>query len=179
MIRPTIQSNIHPKSFAIAAATALVVAMAAPSAGHAEYRMAGHPAPVNALPHPPMKPLQTGTVVAAPASQAQPPRIMPSAAPSVAMGHAEDTGHPGDQGHDRSPRDARIIVIGVPSAYYYGAATYYAPGYYGDQYSDGGPAVGPSPLGEVNATSCSLAYSSYDPQSGTYIGDDGLAHSCP
>ena len=186
MIRPIVKSRnyikIH-KSFGFAAATALVVAMAAPSAGHAEYRMGGHPAPVNALPHPPMRPLQTGTVVAAPASQAQPPRIMPSAAPSVAMGHAEDTGHPGDQGHDRghdrSPRDARIIVVGVPLAYYYGAATYYAPGYYGDQYSDGGPAVGPSPLGEVDATSCSLAYSSYDPQSGTYIGDDGMAHSCP
>ena len=181
MIRPIVKSRnyikIH-KSFGFAAATALVVAMAAPSASHAEYRMAGHPAHVNALPHPPMRPLQTGTVVAAPASQAQPPRIMPSA-PSVAMGHAEDTGHPGDQGHDRGRRDARIIVVGVPSAYYYGAATYYAPSYYGDQYSDGSPAVGPSPLGEVDATSCSLAYSSYDPQSGTYIGDDGLAHSCP
>jgi BA14K-like protein len=182
MIRPIIKSknyiNIH-QSFGIAAATALVVATAAPSAGHAEYRLAGHPAHVNAPPHPPMRPLQTGTVVAAPTSQAQPPRIMPSAAPSVATGHAEDTAHPGDQGHDRSRRDARIIVVGVPSAYYYGAATYYAPGYYGDQYSDGGPAVGPSPLGEVDATSCSLAYSSYDPQSGTYTGDDGMAHSCP
>ncbi len=185
MIRPIIQSrnyiNIH-KSFGIAAMTALVVAVAAPGASHAEYRSAGHPAHVNALPRPPMRPLQTGAVVAAPASQALPPRMQAlpprimSSAPSVAMGHAEDTGHAGDHGHDRGPR---IIVVGVPSAFYYGPPTYYAPGYYGDEYSDGGPAVGPSPLGDVNATSCALAYSSYDPRSGTYIGDDGLAHPCP
>jgi len=185
MIHPTIKSknyiDIH-KSFGIAAATALVVAIAAPGAGHAEYRLAGHPAHENAAPRPPMRPLQTGTVVAAPAARAQPPRVIQSA-PSVAMGHAEDTGHAGDRSHDRGhdsvPRDARIIVVGVPSTYYYGAPTYYAPGYDSDQYSDGGPALGPSPLGDVNATSCALAYSSYDPQSGTYIGDDGIAHPCP
>jgi len=124
MIRPTMKSNIHPKRFAAAAATALVVALAATGASHAEYRFAGHPAHVNALPRPPMRPLQTGTAVAAPAAQAQPPRLMQST-PSVAMGHAEDGGHADDHGHDRGPR---IIVVGVPSTYYYGAATYYAPG---------------------------------------------------
>ena len=175
MIRPTMKSNTHPKNFAVAAATALVVALAATGASHAEYRFAGHPAHVNALPRPPMRPLQTGTAVAAPAAQAQPPRLMQST-PSVAMGHAEDGGHADDHGHDRGPR---IIVVGVPSTYYYGAATYYAPGYYGDQYSDGGPATGPSPLGDTGANDCAQAYSSYDPQSGTYIGDDGLAHPCP
>jgi hypothetical protein len=175
MIRPTMKSNIHPKRFAVAAATALVVALAATGASHAEYRFAGHPAHVNALPRPPMRPLQTGTAVAAPAAQAQPPRLMQST-PSVAMGHAEDGGHADDHGHDRGPR---IIVVGVPSTYYYGAATYYAPGYYGDQYSDGGPATGPSPLGDTGANDCAQAYSSYDPQSATYIGDDGMAYSCP
>jgi hypothetical protein len=175
-------STIHAKGFGAATAVALVLAIAAPAASHAEYRISGHSAHVNALPHQPMRPLQTGTVVAAPAAQALPPRVVQSA-PSVAMGHAEDTGHAGDQGrdrgHDSGPRNARIIVVGVPSTYYYGAPTYYAPGYYGDQYSDGGPATRPSPLGDVNASNCAQAYSSYDPQSGTYIGDDGLAHSCP
>ena len=175
MIRPTMKSNTHPKNFAVAAATALVVALAATGASHAEYRFAGHPAHVNALPRPPMRPLQTGTAVAAPAAQAQPPRLMQST-PSVAMGHAEDGGHADDHGHDRGPR---IIVVGVPSTYYYGAATYSAPGYYGDQYSDGGPATGPSPLGDTGANDCAQAYSSYDPQSATYIGDDGMAYSCP
>ena len=178
MIRPTMKSNTHPKNFAVAAATALVVALAATGASHAEYRFAGHPAHVNALPRPPMRPLQTGTGVAAPAAQAQPPRLMQST-PSVAMGHAEDGGHADDHGHDRGLPAARIIVVGVPSTYYYGAATYYAPGYYGDQYSDGGPATGPSPLGDTGANDCAQAYSSYDPQSATYIGDDGMAHSCP
>jgi hypothetical protein len=181
MIRPIINARIH-KSFGIAAATALVVAIATPGASHAEFRSAGHPAHVNALPRPPMRPLQTGTVVAAPAAQALPPRVVQSA-PSVAIGHAEDTGHAGDQGHDRGHdpgrRDARIIVIGVPSTYYYGVPTYYAPGYYGDQYSDGGPATGPSPLGDTSASNCAQTYSSYDPQSGTYIGDDGMVHPCP
>jgi hypothetical protein len=173
---------ITSKGFGAATAITVVLAIAAPGASHAEYRIAGHPAHVNALPRPPIRPLQTGNVVAAPASQALPPRMQAlpprimSSAPSVAMGHAEDTGHAGDHGHDRGPR---IIVVGVPSAFYYGPPTYYAPGYYGDEYSDGGPAVGPSPLGDVNATSCALAYSSYDPRSGTYIGDDGLAHPCP
>jgi len=175
-------STIHAKGFGAATAVALVLAIAAPAASHAEYRISGHPPGVNAPSRPPMRPLQTGAVVAAPAAQALPPRVVQSA-PSVAMGHAEDTGHAGDRGrdrgHDSGPRDARIIVVGVPSTYYYGAPTYYAPGYYGDQYSDGGPATGPSPLGDVNATNCAQAYSSYDPQSGTYIGDDGNAHPCP
>ncbi|MGA2996583.1 hypothetical protein [Bradyrhizobium sp.] len=173
-------SSIHAKGFGAATAIALVLAMAAPAANHAEYRGAGHPAHVNALPRPPMRPLQTGTVVAAPAAQALPPRVVPSA-PSVAIGHAEEIGHVGDQGHDRGHesgrRDARIIVVGVPSTYYYGAPTYDAPG--NDQYSDGGPATGPSPLADVNASNCAQASSSYDPQSGTYNGDDGLAHPCP
>jgi hypothetical protein len=184
MTRPIINAknyiNIH-KSFGFAAATALVVAIAAPGASHAEYRAAGHPSRENALPYQPMRPLQTGTVVAVPAARAQPPHIVQSA-PSVAMAHREDIGHAGDRSHDRAhdpgQRDARIIVV-VPSTYYYGGPAYDAPGYDGDQYSDGGPATGPSPLGDVNATSCALAYSSYDPQSGTYIGDDGIAHPCP
>jgi hypothetical protein len=107
---------------------------------------------------------------------------MPSSVPSVAMGHAADTGHAGDQsrdrGHDPGRRDARIIVV-APSTYDYGPQTSYAPGYYGNPYSDGGPAVGPSPPDDANAAGCAQAYSSYDPQSGTYIGDDGVAHPCP
>jgi hypothetical protein len=110
MIRPTIKSNTHPKSFAIAAATALAVVIAATGASHAEYRIAGHPAHVNALPRPSMRPLQTGTAIAAPAAQAQPPRVMQST-PSVAMGRAEESGHAGDHDHDRGPH---IMVVGVP-----------------------------------------------------------------
>jgi hypothetical protein len=121
-------------------------------------------------------------VAAAPAAQAQPLRVMPSSGPSVVMGHAQDTGHAGEQGRDRDhdfgPRDARIIVV-VPSDSYYGPQTSYAPGYDGDPTSDGGPAVASSPLGDTSANACAQPYSSYDPQSGSYIGDDGNAHPCP
>ena len=77
-------STIHAKGFGAATAVALVLAIAAPAASHAESRSAGHPAHVNALPRPPMRSLQTGTVVAAPTAQALPPRVVPSA-PSVAI----------------------------------------------------------------------------------------------
>jgi hypothetical protein len=173
MVRHIINANTQ-RSLGFAAVTALVIAIAAPGASHAESRPAGHPAHENALPRPPMR-SQTGIAATAPAVRAQPPRVM-SSVPSVAMGHAEETGHAGDQSRDRGrdsgQRDARIIVV-APSGYYD------APAYYGDPASDGGPAVASSPLGDTSANTCAQAYPSYDPQSGTYIGDDGLAHPCP
>jgi hypothetical protein len=174
-------STIHAKGLGAATAIAMVLAIAAPGTSHAESRPAGHPAHENALPRPPMRP-QTGMVAAAPAAQAQRPHVMPSSGPPVAMGHVEDSGHTGEQGRDRGhdfgPRDARIIVV-VPSDSYYGPQTSYAPGYDGDPTSDGGPAVASAPLGDTGANACAQAYSSYDPQSGSYIGDDGNAHPCP
>jgi hypothetical protein len=61
--------------------------------------------------------------------------------------------------------------------YYYGAPAYYAPGYYGAPY-DNGPAMIPAPAADAIAW-CMQNYSSYDPQAGTYIGDDGSPHPCP
>jgi hypothetical protein len=155
MIRSTI------KGFGAAAAVVLVLVIAAPGESRAGYRIAGHPAHVNAL-----KLLRTGTAVAAPAAQAPPPQIAP------ARRAASDSA---DEGRDRNASaagvTAGVIVAGMPTGYYYGPATYYAPGYYGGQYSDGGPAVGPSPLGDDDAAAC--------PQSGTYIGDDGNPRPCP
>jgi hypothetical protein len=144
---------------------ALIFAVAAPGGGRAEYRIAGHPAHVNALPHPSMKTLRTGTVVAAPAAQA-PLRTAPPAQQPVATGHAEEIDHAGDHGHASGPRVPRIIVVGVPLAYYYG-----------DQYGDGGAAVGSSAPG---GNDDGVAYcQTYDPPSGVYIGDDGSPHPCP
>ena len=60
-----------------------------------------------------------------------------------------------------------------------GAPAYDAPGYYGDQYDDGGPAVAPAPVGDDAVAYCLQTYGSYDPQSGTYVGDDGYRHPCP
>jgi hypothetical protein len=62
--------------------------------------------------------------------------------------------------------------------YYGGPGYYYAPGYYDDQYYDDG-AVAPAPVGDDAVTYCMQTYRSYDPESGTYLGFDGLRHPCP
>ncbi|MFY9956394.1 BA14K family protein, partial [Bradyrhizobium sp.] len=65
-------------------------------------------------------------------------------------------------------------------AYYGGPAYYDAPGYYDDQYADDGEvAVVPAPVGDDSAAYCAQRYRSYDPASGTYLGNDGYRHPCP
>jgi BA14K-like protein len=67
---------------------------------------------------------------------------------------------------------------------YYGPG--YDQGYYGgDQYSDqyyddsGAMAAAPAPAGDDGVTYCMQRFRSYDPQSGTYMGNDGYRHPCP
>jgi hypothetical protein len=63
---------------------------------------------------------------------------------------------------------------------YYGGPGYYAPGYYDDQYYDDGPVVvAPAPGGDDAVAYCMQTYRSYDPRSGTYLGNDGYRHPCP
>jgi len=64
---------------------------------------------------------------------------------------------------------------------YYGGPGYYAPGYYDDQYYDNGPVVvAPAQGGGDDAVAyCMQTYRSYDPRSGTYLGNDGYRHPCP
>jgi hypothetical protein len=74
-------------------------------------------------------------------------------------------------------------AIASDSYAYYGGPGYgygYGPGYYDDQsYDDGGAvAVVPVPGGDDSA-SCAQTYRSYDPASGTYLGNDGYRHPCP
>ena len=57
------------------------------------------------------------------------------------------------------------------------AAPYYAPGYYPGPVYYGDPAYGPPP-GEAVAY-CMRRFRSYDPGSGTYLGNDGYRHPCP
>jgi hypothetical protein len=73
-------------------------------------------------------------------------------------------------------------AIAANDAYaYYGGPGYYdAPEYYDDQYADNDAvAVVPAPVGDDSAAYCAQRYRSYDPASGTYLGFDGLRHSCP
>jgi hypothetical protein len=60
---------------------------------------------------------------------------------------------------------------------YYGGPGY-APGYYDDGYDDGAVAVAPAPGGD-DVAYCMQRFRSYDPNSGTYLGNDGFRHPCP
>ena len=58
----------------------------------------------------------------------------------------------------------------------------YGPGYYGPgpgYYDDGPVAVAPAPGGDDAVGYCMQTYRSYDPRSGTYMGNDGYRHPCP
>jgi BA14K-like protein len=70
---------------------------------------------------------------------------------------------------------------------YYGSGGYYGDGpyyagtpYYGGQYDDGGTVVEAAPQSDDDAVAyCMQRYRSYDPGSGTFLGNDGLRHPCP
>jgi hypothetical protein len=75
-----------------------------------------------------------------------------------------------------------VIGGAIASQGYYGSPGYYAPdpGYYDDQaYDDGGVAVVTGPGDDDSTAYCMQRYRSYDPQSGTYLGNDGYRHPCP
>ncbi len=82
-----------------------------------------------------------------------------------------------------------IVGGAIASQGYYGGPGYYAPGpgyypsapaYYDDSYAeDGVVAVAPAPGGDDSVAYCMQTYRSYDPRTGTYLGNDGFRHPCP
>ncbi len=72
-----------------------------------------------------------------------------------------------------------VIGGALASGAYYGGPGYYAPGYYDDQYDNGPVAVAQDPGGDDAVAYCMQTYRSYDPRSGTYMGNDGQRHPCP
>jgi len=65
------------------------------------------------------------------------------------------------------------IIGGALAAPYYYGAPYYPPAYYG-------PGYYPAPAyGGDGVAYCARRYRSYDPASGTFLGNDGLRHPCP
>ena len=75
-------------------------------------------------------------------------------------------------------------AIASQSYGYYGGPGYaYAPGYYPgydeQYYDDSAVAVAPAPVGDDAVAYCMQTYRSYDPRSGTYLGYDGYRHPCP
>jgi hypothetical protein len=75
-----------------------------------------------------------------------------------------------------------IIGGALAAPYYYGygpyGAPYYGPGPYPAYGPGPGPGYGPGPGGDAVAT-CARKYKSYDPQTGTFLGNDGQRHPCP
>jgi hypothetical protein len=76
---------------------------------------------------------------------------------------------------------AGAVIGGALASGGYGGPGYYAsgPGYYDDQYDDGPVAVAPQVGGDDSVGYCMQTYRSYDPRSGTYLGNDGYRHPCP
>jgi hypothetical protein len=72
-----------------------------------------------------------------------------------------------------------IIGGALAAPYYYGPG-YYPPAYYGPGYYPA-PAYGYGApgYGGDGVAYCARRYRSYDPGSGTFLGNDGLRHSCP
>jgi BA14K-like protein len=73
------------------------------------------------------------------------------------------------------------IAAGAGGYGYYGGPGY-DQGYYGGDpgyYDDGAVAVAPEPAGDDGTSYCMQRFRSYDPQSGTYMGNDGYRHPCP
>jgi BA14K-like protein len=60
-----------------------------------------------------------------------------------------------------------------PAGYYGGGPAYGGPAY------RGGPAYGGGPVAGSDAGYCAQRYRSYDPATGTFLGNDGQRHPCP
>ena len=67
---------------------------------------------------------------------------------------------------------AGALLGGAIAAPYYGNPYYYGPGY------PVAPAYAPPPEDDAVAY-CMQRYRSYDPNSGTFLGNDGRRHPCP
>jgi hypothetical protein len=82
---------------------------------------------------------------------------------------------------------AGAIIGGAIASQGYGygyGAGYYDPGYvqaYPDDqyYDDGAVEVVPAPGGDDSVAYCMQTYRSYNPRTGTYLGNDGYRHPCP
>jgi len=139
-------------SLAAVATMALILVLASPTVGFAEYKINER---ANAVPRPPMRPYQPGVIVG------------PIASPYHNATQAPD--RHGDHDHDHD-RDRAALAAGVAAGVVLGGAVGAAPGIY--------YVPTPSPVDDPVGY-CMQTYSSYDPQSGTYIGDDGKQYPCP
>ena len=146
---------INSVSFGAMASMALLFVLAEPTEGLAQTKINEHNERL-VLPRPPMRTYQPGMIVTAPTAS---PYRNPASVPPPAANRF------GDHDHDR---ERGAFAAGVAAGIVLGGAA--APGVY--------VVPAPSPADDPVAY-CAWMYSSYDPQSGTYIGNDGNAHPCP
>lgn len=187
---------INPRVMSTAAAMALILCVATPTTGFAEYKSNSGGVRANGgyRPPPPSGIARPGpAVVSAPAVggyRAAAPMAQSGGGGGAYRGGYGGGYHGGDGDHDRD-RDRRGFVAGAVAGVIIGGAVtsqgygsyggpgiYYAPSYYSDPSYDG-PAAAPAPAGDDAVAYCMQTYRSYDPQSGMYLGDDGLRHACP
>ena len=149
---------INSVSFGAMASMALLFVLAGPTEGLAQTKINEHNERPIVLPRPPMRTYQPGMIVTAPTAS---PYRNPASVPPPAANRFGDH----DRDHDR---ERGAFAAGVAAGIVLGGAA--APGVY--------VVPAPSPADDPVAY-CAWMYSSYDPQSGTYIGNDGNAHPCP
>jgi hypothetical protein len=178
---------LSTKMLSAAAALALLVPVVTPSASFAEGKF-GHG---GAAYHAPGGGMRIGGGAPAARLAATAPAARPGGGAAWTGGRTSWNGGGAWRGdrHDHGrgfiPGAVAGAVIGGalasgPYAYYDGPGYYDAPAYYDDQYvDDGAVAVVPAPVGDDSAAYCAQRYRSYDPASGTYLGNDGYRHPCP
>jgi BA14K-like protein len=93
--------------------------------------------------------------------------IAPAAAGYANPAYVNGDGYAYDWGYTPDPRDSYDPGYAADPDYAPGPGSAYAPGY------DYGTAPG------GDDAYCAQRFRSYDPTSGTYLGYDGLRHSCP
>jgi BA14K-like protein len=64
-----------------------------------------------------------------------------------------------------------LIGGAIAAPYYYGSSYYYGPRY--------APVPAYAPPEDDAVAYCMQRYRSYDPNTGTFLGNDGRRHSCP
>jgi hypothetical protein len=153
------------KILSTAAATALVLAMAVPTASFAE-------------PH-------GGKGGVRASGGVRPGGATVGGAPMARYGGGGGVYRGGYRGGGFIPGAVAGAVIGgalAAGSYAYDGGPGYATGDYDNQYYNEGAVTivqGPGDGGDDQVAYCMQTYRSYDPPSGTYLGFDGMRHPCP
>jgi hypothetical protein len=164
---------ISRKGLSTATITALLLSMAAPTTGFAQYKVSNS-GNVGAAYRVPMIASRPGAgVAAAPtAGGYRPTPVSPGATHQGSYGGVQNGTNGGfhrpDPGGDR---ERRAFVAGAVTGAILGGAI----ASQGQGYNQGLP----GPIAADAIAYCLQTYLSYDPRSGTYIGDDGNPYPCP